>query len=225
MNISVVIPAYNEATTLSAVLSDVLRYCKKIIVVDDGSTDATSCVAKSFPVTLLSHACNVGQGAALRTGTRYAVMTGADVIVHFDADGQLSGKDIPEMVHPVCIDEVDITLGSRFLSDNAIPVSRKWVLQAGRIFTYYYSHLSLTDPQNGFRAMNREAAQKIAIAQNRMAHGSEILHAISRFSLRHKEVPVKVQYTPYSLSKGQRSWHAIRIVFDLWVSKVAKGRT
>ena len=88
--IFVIIPAWNEGASLAAVLESLAPYDYRVVVVDDGSTDQTAALARSFPrVTALRHLINRGQGAALATGTQFALEQGADIIVHFDADGQM----------------------------------------------------------------------------------------------------------------------------------------
>ena len=92
MKIFVVIPAFNEEKRIAQVLTELSNFSYQVVVVDDSSSDKTSQVASQFQVAVLQHKINRGQGAALRTGTDYAISKAADIIVHFDADGQFLVK-------------------------------------------------------------------------------------------------------------------------------------
>lgn len=212
----IIIPAYNEEKSIGRVIEDVKFVTDSIVVVDDASRDRTADIARRTNAIVLSHCLNRGQGAALQTGTDYAIRNGADIIIHFDADGQHQGNDISRFIGPIMRDEADVILGSRFLSKSAsIPFIRRCILKLGILFTWMYSGIKLTDTHNGFRAFSRSAAKRIHITENGMAHASEILHEIARQHLRYKEVSVSILYTNYSLSKGQSSMNAFRIVTRL----------
>src|SRR3989344_4428204 len=100
MKVVAVIPAYNEASRIRETLVGVHSIVDGVIVVDDGSTDETAGVARESGATIIRHAINRGQGAALRTGTDAALRLGADVIVHVDADGQHDPSLIPSIIQP-----------------------------------------------------------------------------------------------------------------------------
>ena len=215
MNIFVVIPAYNEATVVGRTVSDVRKYCSSVVVVDDGSDDETGKTAEASGAKVLRHIINRGQGAALRTGIDYALSLGADIIVTFDADGQFVAAEIEKICGPLMAGDADIVLGSRFLTKNRIPFLKKIILRPAILFTRAITGLELSDTHNGFRALNRAAAEKIEIRQDRMAHSSEIIHEIARLNLRYKEIPIAVNYTEYSRKKGQKLTGALKILFDL----------
>jgi polyprenyl-phospho-N-acetylgalactosaminyl synthase len=202
----IVIAAYNEEKSIGNVISSLLRAgYKDIVVVDDGSPDGTYDAASQFPVTVLRHVINRGQGAALKTGINFAVSSGADIIVTFDADGQHNAADIKKLTEPVLKGEVDVTLGSRFLKEGKTNISflRKIYLKIGvMIFLLMYG-IKLTDSHNGIRAFSRRAAELIDIKCDRMEHASEIVEQIKKKRLRYKEVPVEIRYTEYSLKHGQ----------------------
>ncbi|PIR66396.1 MAG: glycosyltransferase family 2 protein [Parcubacteria group bacterium CG10_big_fil_rev_8_21_14_0_10_36_14] len=215
MQTFVIIPAYNEASVIADTIRDVQKFYKDIVVVDDGSKDKTSKIAEIAGVKVLRHILNRGQGAALRTGINYALKQGADVVVTYDADGQFEAEEISRLCHPVINGKCDVVLGSRFLSGNRIPLFKKIILKSAILFTRAITGLRLTDTHNGFRIMNRKAAEQIKIRQDRMAHASEIVHEIARLKLSYKELPITVKYTIYSKRKGQRLSGAFHILFDL----------
>ncbi|MEP7375778.1 MAG: glycosyltransferase family 2 protein [Chitinophagaceae bacterium] len=219
----IIIPAYNEKAAISKVLGDLSALGCVIIVVDDGSLeDIKEEVRKYKEVVYLRHKVNLGQGAALQTGIDFAIKQAAKYIVSFDADGQHSAADIPEILSPVFSGEADIVLASRFLvkgKHNASMI-KKIVLKGGRWVNYFFTGLYLSDAHNGLRAMNRLAAITIRISENRMAHATEITAQIKKHKLRYKEVAANVIYTPYSRQKGQSSLNSLKIFFDLVLQKL-----
>jgi len=224
----IIIPAYNEEKTISSVINKVQEF-GQVIVIDDSSTDDTKQIAKQTDAIVLSHIVNRGQGAALQTGMDYALQNNADIIIHFDADGQHSVQDMQKMIEPILKNEVDIVLGSRFLPDTRyqipdtkIPLTRHVMLKAAVIFTKFISDINITDTHNGFRVLSKKAAKKIKISQDRMAHASEILDEIIKNNLRYKEVSVYIEYTDYSLDKGQSSWGFVNILKELLIRKLFK---
>ena len=216
----IIIPAYNEGQVLAEVIGELLDYNRsyQLVIVDDGSTDDTPKIAKNLGVHLLVHPINLGQGAALATGIEYSLGQKADIIVTFDADGQMQSADIGSLVDVVISEDVDVALGSRFLStpSEKIPPIKKNVLKLATILTKFTTGLKITDTHNGFRAFRAEALRKFTITQNRMAHASEILSAIARNKLTYREVPVTIRYTEYSKSKGQSVSNALNILFELF---------
>ena len=221
-----IIPAYFEEDRIVGAVNDAAAFVDAVVVVDDCSLDRTLERAKSTSAYVLHHFVNCGQGAALQTGMDYALCAlQADVIVHFDADGQMQGKDIPAMLAPILHQEVDVTLGSRFLGqvDN-IPLTRRLVLKAAIVFTWFTSAIKLSDTHNGFRALSRRAAEAIRLRQNRMAHASEILDLIASKRLSYREVPVTIRYTEATLNKptGQKTSALFHIAYDFMNGKMRK---
>jgi glycosyltransferase involved in cell wall biosynthesis len=212
----VVIAAYNEARAIERVIADV-RHCSfSAVLVDDGSSDATAEVAERAGAVVVRHPVNLGQGAALQTGIEFALRKGADVIVTFDADGQHRATDIAGLVDALARHGVDYALGSRFLGGAIdLPPVRRRLLKAATWFTRITSGLSLTDTHNGLRAMTRRGASAIRLRQNRMAHASEFLYQIAASELKYVEVPVTIEYSAYSLAKGQKLGDALSILVDL----------
>lgn len=220
----VVVPAYNEEPVIGDVLEEILSTLPdaQVVVVDDCSTDETYRVASLSPVILVRHAINLGQGAALKTGIECALQRGAEVIVTFDADGQMGASDIPKVVEPIVRGDRDVVLGTRFTGPRPDGMGMlRWVLlKAAVLFTRATVRLPVTDAHNGFRAFSRKSAEAMVLTQNRMAHASQILREISELGLRWTEVPVQIRYTDYSKRKGQRTVGAIDIVADLlWGSR------
>ena len=215
-SIWLIIPAYNEAAVIGRVVADVVRRGYNVAVIDDGSTDETGRRAGATGAIVVTHPINLGQGAALQTGIQFALRRGADTIVTFDADGQHRPADIDSLIGALTTNNADFALGSRFLGGAvAMPPSRRLLLMAATWFTRLTTGLNVSDTHNGLRAMTRRGASRIKLRQNRMAHASELLDEIARSGLRYVEVPVTIEYSRYSLAKGQRFADSLRILVDL----------
>jgi len=153
-----IIPAFYEEERLADVLRGVAAAAPdfEVVVVDDGSGDATAAVARRGGATVIRHPFNLGYGAALQTGYKYARRMSADLVVQMDADGQHDAADIPALAAAIESDELDLVIGSRFLGvgDYQMDVLRRTgraVLQALiRAFG-----LRISDPTSGFQALGR----------------------------------------------------------------------
>jgi glycosyltransferase involved in cell wall biosynthesis len=220
-NVTVVIAAYNEGAVIAAVVAAVARAGYAVVVVDDGSRDDTGTRAREAGARLVTHPINLGQGAALQTGIDFALRSGADVVVTFDADGQHRAGDIARLVETLASRQVDYVLGSRFLGGAInLSVARRLVLTAAVWFTRFTTGLALTDTHNGLRAMTARGAAAISLRQDRMAHASEILEQIAQSGLPYVESPVTIEYSAYSLAKGQRLSDAFAILLDLFARRM-----
>jgi glycosyltransferase involved in cell wall biosynthesis len=208
---------------IARVLDDFIKTDYQVVVVDDCSTDGTGEIVSKYPVILLRHMINLGQGAALQTGFSYACKhTLAETVVTFDSDGQHDIRDIPALVAPLLEGKMDVVLGSRFINGRSVagmPWSKLVTLKLGLFFTRISTGLKLTDTHNGLRAFTLNALGKIQITQNRMAHASELLNQISRNKFKYLEIPVTVHYTEYSKKKGQSILNSINILWDLFFGR------
>lgn len=220
--IYVVIPVYNENDVINNVIGSLAPFGYQIVLIDDGSDQPIQLIPEWSSVHVLRHRINLGQGAALQTGIEFSLQNKAVYIITFDGDGQHHAADIPSLLQELISNKLDIVTGSRFLSGAAhnMGTRRKALLQTARFVNYLFTGLLFTDAHNGFRVMTAEAAQKINITENRMAHATELLSQIRKMKLKYKEVPVSVSYTVYSRKKGQTAWSSFRIFFDLLLNKI-----
>lgn len=217
----VVIAAYNEATVIAGVIAGVKQAGYPVVVVDDGSRDGTGDAAETAGAIVVRHPINLGQGAALQTGIEFALLSGAAVIVTFDGDGQHRVADIAALDAALTQHDADFALGSRFLGDTLNqPLSRRITLKLATLFTRFTVGMNITDTHNGLRAMTRRGAQRIRLRQNKMAHASEILHQVAESGLKFVEVPVTIEYSAYSLAKGQKLSDALTILLDLFARRL-----
>ena len=160
-----VIPAYQEAERLGAVLEAVARAgveCE-VVVIDDGSRDATAEVAARAGARVLRHPFNLGYGAALQTGYKYALERGASLLVQMDADGQHDPADVPALLAAVERGECDLVVGSRFLGHGGYRMGALRAL-GRRVFQAIarLAGLAVSDPTSGFQAMNRRVLEVYA---------------------------------------------------------------
>ena len=212
----IVVPAYHEQSTIQQVVSGLRWLFPNIVVVDDCSSDLTAARARAAGADVLRHPINLGQGASLQTGIDFALQRGAGYIVTFDADLQHRPEDVPLLLTALRQSGADFALGSRFLGTAVnIGLSRRLLLKAAVLFTRLTTGLKITDAHNGLRAMTRRGALALRIRQNGMAHASEILQQIANSALPYVEVPVTVEYTPYSMAKGQKLSNSLNIVLEL----------
>lgn len=164
MKVLVILPAYNEESTLGAVLTSLQSTCPgyDLLVVNDASSDRTETVARNFPeVLLLSLPCNLGIGGSVQTGFQLAAEKGYDIAVQFDADGQHNAADLPKLIDIVAKGEADIAIGSRFNARDMKGFRSTGLRRIGiRIFQMVSQLLTsqkITDHTSGFRAYNRRA--------------------------------------------------------------------
>ena len=221
-DICVIVPAFNEAHMLAQVLTELRSHFTCVICVDDGSTDGSSAAAAAAGAWVLRHPVNLGQGAALWTGIEFALSRlNAQWIVTFDADGQHDVHDAVRMLSRAQIEDVDVVLGSRFVSQaSCIPARRRFLLRLAVAFTRRTTGLRVTDTHNGLRVFSRGAAQQLELKQAGMAHASEILSIVAQRGLTFVEEPVTIRYSDYSISKGQSNLNAINILHDLVLARL-----
>lgn len=222
----VIVRCYNEAAVVGDVIRGLRTVFPNVVGVDDGSRDASPQEMARAGAQVVRHAVNLGAGAALQTGLQYALLDHrASYFLCFDADGQHRLEDAVSMVSRIRTEDIDILIGSRFLgrAEN-MPASRRALLKAGRVFERLTSRVDLTDAHNGLRVFSRRFAGMVDLSMSDMAYASELLGLISRSGLPYAEHPVTIDYTEYSLHKGQRSINSVNIAMDIWLHQVLRGR-
>jgi len=194
-------------------VSGLVLFGYTIVVVDDGSAaSAESCLA-GLSVYCVRHGANLGHGAALQTGTEFAVEHGASAIAHFDADGQHDPALIERLLDPIVRGRADVVLGSRFLDPAdrlLVPQTKRILLKLGAIVFWAFSGIWLTDAHNGFRAFSRKAVEKVHMRKSGFAHATEILDLLRRAKLPYVEVPATSMFNGFD------------IVIDLMLRKLFK---
>jgi hypothetical protein len=195
--IAVVIPAYNEADSIAHVIASLPAEVEGVplrpIVVDDGSSDGTIERAREAGAAAVHLPLNRGQGAALRTGYRLALATGARLVVTMDADGQHEPSELPRLVAPIVEGRADVVNGSRVLgAADPSHAARKLGIT---FFAWALSALTasrVTDPACGYRAVRAQALRDLEFRQDQF-HNSEFILEASKRKLAVVEVPVTVR--------------------------------
>lgn len=192
------IPCFNEGMTLPQTLGDLPNRIDgvtsiDVLVIDDGSTDDTSAVARRHGVRHIArHTHNQGLGRAFRTGLDYALQLGADIIVNLDADGQYRGADIARLVAPLLSGEADIVIGDRRPGQNPEFSRLKRGLQRlGSRAVVALSGIEIPDAVSGFRALSREAALRMNILST-FSYTVEMIIQAAHKQLRVVSVPIAV---------------------------------
>jgi glycosyltransferase involved in cell wall biosynthesis len=213
----IVVRAYNEARVVGDVVAGLYAYLPRVVVVDDGSSDGTAAVARAAGAHVVTHGVNLGRGAALETGLAFALAQGARTICTFDGDGQHLPETVEILARAQRETGCDIVFGSRFLdASTRMPNVRRALLRLAIAFTKMQTGIALTDAHNGLRLMRAEAASHMHFEHTGSAYASEIVAITKRHGLRYTEVPTTIAYTQYSLHKGQTTFDAVKILFDLF---------
>ena len=197
MKLIIQIPCFNEAGTLPETLLALPRHIEGIdtietLVIDDGSADDTANVARRFGVTHIErHRRNRGLAAAFRTGLARAMREGADIVVNTDADNQYDARDIEALVAPILAEKADLVIGDRGVGDNVHFGPFKRLLQRlGSATVRKLSDTDIPDAVSGFRAISREAAQRINVTAT-FSYTTETLIQAGRRRMAVTSVPVR----------------------------------
>lgn len=201
MKILAIIPAYNEAGNIKAVIEDLKSFRGDLLVVNDGSTDATADIAKSLGAHVISHPFNLGIGGTVQTGLRYACEQGYDMAIQFDGDGQHRGDQIFKIVELVQKGEADLVIGSRTLPGGYKMGITRFI--GSRIFHCLIRCLAgkaIHDPTSGFRCYGRKTIRLFSRFYTDDYPEVESIITAARNGLRVVEVPV--------LMRGRLSGHS-----------------
>lgn len=197
MKLLVQIPCYNEETTLPATIADIPRQIAgvdtiEILVIDDGSTDRTSDVARELGVEhVIRNKANMGLARSFRRGLDRCLALGADVIVNTDADNQYCGADIEKLVQPILEGRVDVVVGDRQTSQIQHFSPHKKLLQRfGSLVVRKFSGVDVPDAVSGFRAISREAALRLNIVSP-FSYTIEMLIQVGKKGMAFTSVPIR----------------------------------
>lgn len=195
MRVCAVIPAYNVADRIQDVIKNILAFIPTVIVIDDGSNDATYQRASDARAIALRHEVNRGKGAALQTGFEYALRHNFDACLTMDGDGQHDHTEIPDFLEASREPSSDIIIGSRMANSAGMPLLR---LLANKVTSYIISCLAgqrVEDSQSGYRLIKSKVLRNIQLTSSRYEIESELLIKASRKGFGIKNIPVKTIYT------------------------------
>lgn len=229
------IRAYNESSVIGHVIEEIIAAgFIHIAICNDGSIDTTEQVITTLQqqhptinIILLSHIINRWPGAANKTlfyfAKRHMKELWCERAVSYDADGQMDINDMKTFISTASTNKYDVIFGSRFVKGGQttnLPLMRKIILQWGRIITYIFNGLRLTDVSTGYRVYNNHAINNIIITSDRFSYQNDIIESLRRSKLSFTEVPVHIKYTDYSLSKWQSNMSAFKILIRLIYSSL-----
>lgn len=195
--ICIVIPAYNEAATVESVVKEVLASHKvPVIVVDDGSIDATADMAERAGATVLRHDGNMGKGVALRTAIQYVVEKGYDPALFMDADGQHSPSDLGRFMERWERTKADLIIGTRMGNPVGMPMLRLLANTSSSIIISALAGRWISDSQSGFRLVSRRLLERILDqgGQEGFEFESEMIVDAVRDGFSYTEVPISCIY-------------------------------
>ena len=197
----ILLPVFNESKVIFSVIRSIQKEgWKKILVVDDGSTDNTYDKVKKTGAIILRHIINRGKGAAVKTGLEAAKKMGSEIVVTLDSDGQHNPKDIKKMVKQIKKGS-DVVLGIRDFRKRNIPRYKVFVNYLGNILTWMFYGLWVSDSQSGFRVYNKKALSLIQTNNDRYEFETEIVREIVRNNLKWTEKTIDVRYSDYDQNK------------------------
>lgn len=204
MKVCVLIPTYNNAGTLSRVISDVAGYTKNIIVVNDGSTDDTPAILNQFPfLSVVSYAHNQGKGKALQIGFRRAVESGYDYAITIDSDGQHFADDLPVFLGKLQAHPRAIIIGARNMEQSSVPGKSSFGNKFSNFWFRLETGIRISDTQSGYRLYPVTLLHDRRYFSRKYEFEIEVLVRAAWSGIEVVQVPVKVFYA----EKGKRISH------------------
>lgn len=206
MRVLVAIPVYNEQRYVQQVLERVLRHAPDVLVIDDGSTDATPLLLSQFPVEVIRHAKNRGYGRSLMDAFRWASVDGFDWVITMDCDEQHEPASIPSFIDAIARNDSDIVSGSRYLAptpeDDRPPPERRRINAEITEELNRRLGLSITDAFCGFKAYRIDAVRSLTLTVDGYAFPLQFWVQAVAAGLRISEIPVKLIYNDLNRSFG-----------------------
>jgi glycosyltransferase involved in cell wall biosynthesis len=225
-----VVPAYNECATVGRVIRSIREHAPlyDVVVVDDGSTDATAAEAEAAGAKVISHPYNLGIGGAVQSGFVYALEYGYDFMVQVDGDGQHDPLEIQTLFDAMRLDpSLDMVCGSRFIKDlkYPAPISRRTGIH---VFAFIVSRVveqRVSDPTSGFRLYNRRAISLFAHDYPHDYPEVEAVLMLHFHRLKMQEVPVRMFQRGggvSSITSGKSLYYMVKVLLAIFVGLVRK---
>lgn len=226
-----IIPALNEEKNIARVIESITKAWPGAfpLVINDGSTDQTARKAGQAGATVIDLPFNMGYGAALQTGFKYALAHGFDYAVQIDGDGQHDASSIPGLLDPVIKGGVDVSLGSRFLGDSyPVPMLRKSGIVVFRLLVSAVTGRKITDPTSGFQALNRAAMSRFYASPHYPSDfpDADVIIMLHRAGLKVEETPVIMHPNPdgRSMHKGMTPvYYVLKMFLSIFLALLRKN--
>jgi len=219
-----IVPAYNEAESLGSVLEEIRAADPEleVVVINDGSADATASVAAAAGTAVVNLPFNVGIGGAVQTGYQYALEHGFEIAIQVDGDGQHDPREIAQVLEPIVDGRADLVVGTRFVTGGGYRGTR--LRRVGiRIFAAVVSLLvgqRVSDTTSGFRAVNRKALKLFAAEYPHDYPEVESIVLLSKHHLRMLEVPVQMRVREVgnsSITAMRSAYYMIKVLLALFI--------
>ncbi|MEO0292811.1 MAG: glycosyltransferase family 2 protein [candidate division WOR-3 bacterium] len=194
--ILIVIPAYNEEKNIGNLLKKIKKISplKDVLVVDDGSKDNTSLIAKKIGCKVLSFERNQGKGAALKRGFDFAIRNGYDLVITMDGDGQHDPSEIPKFLKTYELTRADLIIGTREHNLAEMPFLRFMVNNLTSFITSILCRIRVHDSQSGFRLISKKVLTTVTLKTGKFQMETEIIIEAARRGFLIKEIPIKIIY-------------------------------
>jgi glycosyltransferase involved in cell wall biosynthesis len=195
MNVIAVIPCLNEEKFIANIVKRALKYVDKVVVIDDGSADNTSEMARNAGAHVIRHQKSSGAGAATRSGIKWAIKQNADIIITLDGDDQHDPDEIPRLLSAAVLENTGIVIGSRFINPAVnIKLHRRLGISTITFLYNFGARNHSSDSQSGFRAYTRKFLDLVNIEENNYGFSVETLIKARKEKLGILEVPVSCIY-------------------------------
>lgn len=225
----IIIPAYNEELSIGKVLEDIKAHSpdSDIIIINDGSTDSTSEVARNLGVRVVDLSYNLGIGGAMQAGFKYAERNGYDMAIQFDGDGQHRADQLGPLVGPVIDGKADVSIGSRFLGEEAYrsKLARLFGIKILSWVVSFFAGQRITDPTSGFRAVNSKAIEFCGGHYPDDYPEPEAIVLLHRSGFRITEVPVLMREREAgssSITAFRGFYYMIKVLLAIMIDMVKK---
>jgi len=218
----VIIPTYNESKAIAGLVRQIREQNLEVVVVDDGSQDNTSQIAKGNGATVLSNEINQGKGASLIKGFNYALNQNLDAVITMDGDGQHLATEIPFFIRLAEFSDSGIVIGNRMQQRKNMPLVRVLTNEFMSWLISWVAGQKIPDTQCGFRLIKREVLEKLKLSTSKYETESEIVIKASRLGFKIESVPIKTIY------EGERSqinpfidtFRFFKYIFkELWITQ------
>lgn len=222
VKIIALIPAYDEEVAIGSVILRTLQYVDDVLIVDDGSSDATSKIAKLAGAKVITHPTNLGKGEGLKSGFKY-IGDNYDIIITIDGDGQHNPDEIPKLLKPIIDGKTDLVNGSRYMNgpEENTPAYRRVGQQVLDKATNISAGISITDSQSGFRAFTSKITPCFRFKDTGFGIESEMLVDAAENGFRISEVPITVRYDVDGSTKNPVT-HGVGVLLTILKDKVVR---
>lgn len=194
MRLAAIIPALDAERTLGAVIAESRRHMEPVLVVDDGSTDATSEVAARAGAAVIRHEANRGKGAALKSGFAWALENGFDGVITLDADGQHLASEIPQFIKAAEKGDAHLVIGGRaHLFEQMLP-GRRFANRFSAWSIARFSGAAITDSQSGFRYYSAPLLRTIELHTDGFDMESEVIVVAGKRGMKIRTIPIELGF-------------------------------